>query len=78
VLIFFKLKPGVFDHRATLYDRSAVGDSFSTWRRSKVPGFAIAAFSVDYGATRPDFKDRMTPSFGTTCLGFPFARYARM
>jgi hypothetical protein len=39
---------------------------------------ATTAFAVDWGATRPDFMDRMTPSYGTTCLGFPFARCARM
>jgi hypothetical protein len=30
--------------------------------------------SFDWGATRPDFMDRMTPSYGAARLGFPFAR----
>jgi hypothetical protein len=42
--------------------------------QGKTTGPAKALVAVDWGATRPDFKDRMTPSFGTACLGFPFAR----
>jgi hypothetical protein len=61
--------------------RSTVSHPFNQEPTKPKPGpkpkatrLATAPFHFDWGATRPDFKDRMTPSYGTTCLGLPFAR----